>query len=581
MSAASGEREILDLVWALTNNRLDEAGCSRLEQLVVTDPEKRRLYLSAIDLQAGLEWGEGSRLGCQPNAEESIPSFGLLAETFGVDFSRRQQVARTPHHPVARWLSRSPLRSISLVACVYYLLAAVLFWNTSVMPSGGRGDNSYVSKGGRDTESMATAELESASQTAHPMVARLTNGKQIRWRSSALPTRLGSILPHDQQIELVQGAAEITLPDGACVVMRSPAKFRLTMADRRGPSLAQSARSVSRQWLDQDRPRGEPPIGLRPELLSSPLVPPLFQVEGHRGRLVSRVELSCGRLSAFVPPRAVGFIVDTPTATVVDLGTEFIVDVSADGTTGVLVQTGTVDVSTTSPAEPRTTKRMVVGQYEQVKATGFVPQTAQTGSYARFLHRVPQWRGPILVEQGGMFAPGNLAFRPAARAFARNCIAGFPIHTIEHLNDGRYGNHCSWVADPTVPDSFAGIALGGRYEIESIAFGRDNGNDHANEPDLPFLDRCAGTYVVQVTTVENPTADTPESAWKTLGTITHGEQEVEIASGRFKPYLRHRYAFAPVEATGVRLVVPGAGVAIDELEVYRTELENHGGDANQ
>ena len=33
-----------------------------------------------------------------------------------------------------------------------------------------------------------------------------------------------------------------------------------------------------------------------------------------------------------------------------------------------------------------------------------------------------------------------------AIASASSCLAGYPIHQIAHLNDGRYGNEKSWIA---------------------------------------------------------------------------------------------------------------------------------------
>ncbi len=63
------------------------------------------------------------------------------------------------------------------------------------------------------------------------------------------------------------------------------------------------------------------------------------------------VMLNCGRLVAKVPPAAVGFVVHTPDARVIDHGTEFGLSVDGAGTTEVHVIAGRVDV------EPRPTPR--------------------------------------------------------------------------------------------------------------------------------------------------------------------------------------------------------------------------------
>ncbi len=64
-----------------------------------------------------------------------------------------------------------------------------------------------------------------------------------------------------------------------------------------------------------------------------------------------RVRLMSGRLSAHVPPSAIGFTVVTPTATVVDRGTEFGVEAEpVSGTTEALVFEGEVELDPVRPA---------------------------------------------------------------------------------------------------------------------------------------------------------------------------------------------------------------------------------------
>ncbi len=56
-----------------------------------------------------------------------------------------------------------------------------------------------------------------------------------------------------------------------------------------------------------------------------------------------RLQLLAGSLAARVPPEAEGFIVDTPSVDVVDLGTEFAVSAALDGIVDVAVQRGRVE----------------------------------------------------------------------------------------------------------------------------------------------------------------------------------------------------------------------------------------------
>ncbi len=158
-----------------------------------------------------------------------------------------------------------------------------------------------------------------------------------------------------------------------------------------------------------------------------------------------------------------------------------------------------------------------------------------------------------LIETGGTFAAENLA--RGGTAFAGGEL-GYGIHFIHHLNDATYGNSNSWIgADGTAP--IAGISLGDAKTVSSIAWGRDNTGQYS--------DRSLGTYQIQYTTAVNPDASTPDSSWTTIGTVTYDGSTPSVG-------LRHQYGFNAVTATGIRLVVPGSGMAngtcIDELELY-------------
>ncbi len=158
-----------------------------------------------------------------------------------------------------------------------------------------------------------------------------------------------------------------------------------------------------------------------------------------------------------------------------------------------------------------------------------------------------------LIGTGGTMSSGNLA--TTGTAFAGGEL-GYGIHFIHHLNDATYGNSNSWIGgDGTAP--IAGISFSGAKTVSSIAWGRDNTGQYS--------DRTLGTYQVQYTTVANPDASTPDSAWATVGSVTYDGSTTS-------PGLRHQYGFNAVTATGVRLVVPGSGIAngtcIDELELY-------------
>jgi hypothetical protein len=79
----------------------------------------------------------------------------------------------------------------------------------------------------------------------------------------------------------------------------------------------------------------------------------------------NRISLRTGKLIARVPQHAIGFTVETPTTTIVDLGTEFGVEVGEHGATEVQVLKGKIDVTyalSAKPDEPRQNVRMTAGQ---------------------------------------------------------------------------------------------------------------------------------------------------------------------------------------------------------------------------
>lgn len=174
----------------------------------------------------------------------------------------------------------------------------------------------------------------------------------------------------------------------------------------------------------------------------------------------------------------------------------------------------------------------------------------------------PAFANPLtLIETGGTMSPDNIALSPGATAFAKDFLAVGP-HNIPNLNDGLYGNTDSWIGatDP----NFVGVDFNGSFLINQVAFGRDNGGE-----DQVFTDRTDGTYVVQYTTVADPSELTADSDWITLGALAYAPNDPDLTR-----WLRHLYEFDPVMATGLRIMVgPNGinnGIAIDELEVYAT-----------
>jgi hypothetical protein len=117
-------------------------------------------------------------------------------------------------------------------------------------------------------------------------VARITGLVDCKWKTSHEKLDFGQAIPSGQSIELTQGLLQFTFDSGAKVIMQGPARFT-------------------------------PQSGMD-------------------------AQLAHGKVSAVVPERARGYTVTTPTAEIVDLGTEFAVDVDENGTTEVHVLDGDV-----------------------------------------------------------------------------------------------------------------------------------------------------------------------------------------------------------------------------------------------
>ena len=126
-------------------------------------------------------------------------------------------------------------------------------------------------------------------------------------------------------------------------------------------------------------------------------------------RDTKQVFLERGRLAARVPLQAVGFTIATPHATVVDLGTEFSVEVNPKDATNVHVLRGMVEVVQSTagrtPSSSAKPVRLIAGQ--TVRVDGHGPSTIAAASKPGGREHVQQIQGGTFLNLVDIVAGGD------------------------------------------------------------------------------------------------------------------------------------------------------------------------------
>ncbi|MFT4548472.1 MAG: hypothetical protein ACI9MB_002425, partial [Verrucomicrobiales bacterium] len=116
---------------------------------------------------------------------------------------------------------------------------------------------------------------------------------------------------------------------------------------------------------------------------------------------------------------------------------------------------------------------------------------------------------------------------------------------------------------------FMGVLLSSMTQINTIAFGRDNGTGGGVAPGDccggQLTDRAADDYTLQYTTDGG-------GSWIDIGLLSYTDAGQDFApGGTFDPYLRHQYDVSsvagPIMGNGVRISFLITGTAIDEIEI--------------
>ncbi len=159
-----------------------------------------------------------------------------------------------------------------------------------------------------------------------------------------------------------------------------------------------------------------------------------------------RVILHRGVVTATIPESAIGFVVDTSSAHVVDLGTSFGVSVSAEGLTDVCVFDGEVEVSLPQPTRADATPQLV-REGQAIRASkGSKKINSATYETTRFENAWPVNSGVLqttgsmrFVSPGPDFHPGNFEDNEHIVVFPerRSFIADEAIR-VDMVDPGQY-----------------------------------------------------------------------------------------------------------------------------------------------
>jgi len=170
-------------------------------------------------------------------------------------------------------------------------------------------------------------------------VATLTDGIDIKWADSEKPIQLDSLL-RPGSMKLVEGYAQITFDEGARIVLEAPAEINLENSNR--------------------------------------------------------AFLQLGKLSAEVPIQSRGFKIDTPSASIVDLGTEFGVKVKEDESTEIHMFKGKASLLPGRKGQTGKGRLVTAGKAMRVKASGLLSDIAfNAGAFVKKISSKSNtvWRG--------------------------------------------------------------------------------------------------------------------------------------------------------------------------------------------
>ncbi len=257
----------------------------RLYELIRQDDDARRFYIRQMHMAASLHWYK--------SAGELVVGFDAPAEA-GV--APEQPINQQPIiSPVlgflggtARWTREyfSQPGPFSILAAAIFMVCLISILSILPAPTYERSRFNHACTTTDDGSSTTSGTGFQPVKGKFNFVARITGLHNCRWPDNYLPPLRYAHLGLGRELKLDSGLVEITYYNGAKVVLEGPVEFTVEK--------------------------------------------------------VNACRLELGKLAAEVPKPAVGFVVQTPTAKIVDLGTEFGVEVEQSGSAEVHIFRGEV-----------------------------------------------------------------------------------------------------------------------------------------------------------------------------------------------------------------------------------------------
>ncbi|MCG8584982.1 MAG: FecR domain-containing protein [Pirellulales bacterium] len=341
--------ELFELFDAYTKGELAAEGIARLNGILANDAAARRQFVGLAHVEALAEQFEShefaeATIDAMIAAHEPSVISGQrsVTEEIGRDSTtHRSPLTTHPSHP-----SRSRRNFAIGIVAGFVAVAAMVGWMAvTYLPNVANND-----KSASDLDAKPT------------FIARFTRGHEDEWLDGTKPPANDPRLDPGARLAIASGIIEITYNTGAKVLIEGPAEFYVGGTEAEGTK-AQGARDEGGRMKDEESGANVHP--------SSFILHPSNSGFLKSGRLVARVS----------DQRAHGFTIQTPSATLTDLGTEFAVIVSDAGKTAVEVFEGRVELASVDGEGLATSRKLLTaGEAMEVEASG---EIATRDSFAR------------------------------------------------------------------------------------------------------------------------------------------------------------------------------------------------------